>query len=640
MSFDDIMFYSGSVLHERDIEGAGAYEQRVTNLLLTGIRKDDEDKVFEANEEAQRLTQDYRTSLRKILAEYNYRKYLRCIFKRLPNYHGSYTASYLLYKAENNVLRHGRTEFHWHRPGATWIHENDDDQKVDQKLSFKGARHIGGFARTASIGEAGAYGYPASASFIKKTSSVCHFDVMDAAGVPNKIPADHRLVKPNGKESYSNSSSRVLREDMNHFVGEMLRANLGFPVFSVSDCNSFHTSGYLWSTYAIRRVRESNSNDAVVILNFDQHNDVGDAGDDLVASDRWGAPALAYLQNGMYMSFGLAAKGGPGLDKDYEWQNVFVIRKNGSSSNKALNACRTLTSGKAFDTMTAEQQLFYLVGILAKVKGRWNSVHNKPYEATLSGMKHAGSSMMGMHQATNSPVDKDNLDLSTVFAAFWRALSAHLGRPIKYVFVTIDRDSVQGHQTQWGDDSLFPNAGSLHHTVSTVVDALMTEFPGCRLIGLDITGLPESRAAMSKYDSKLIAADTAWQEAEQEILMLRAWGERYTDMQWKPSKSTFLDKAIPLFNSLAKDTLQHNLLYGRNLPVNIRQRIEALSVKLRSDQPNIVLRPRVLLAEQELRDVLTEVAKEMRLAARSTFSREAKGVFALHAERIERVLAG
>jgi hypothetical protein len=107
--------------------------------------------------------------------------------------------------------------------------------------------------------------------------------------------------EPSGDDLEPNKSSAVPQEQMDGFIEQMLshEAEVGFPVFSVTDCNSFHTSGYLWVRYAAKMVLNKRWDPGpTAIVNFDQHADTGKGDSPFVASDRWGAkivPALKAL---------------------------------------------------------------------------------------------------------------------------------------------------------------------------------------------------------------------------------------------------------------------------------------------------------------------------------------------------------
>ncbi|MFW9842754.1 MAG: hypothetical protein ACFFES_17830 [Candidatus Thorarchaeota archaeon] len=84
---------------------------------------------------------------------------------------------------------------------------------------------------------------------------------------------------------------------MDQFVTELLDEDLGFPVFSVCDCNSFHTSGYLWGLYAAKMMnRKGKPNGPVAVINFDQHDDYGGTKYHYTRSDGWGASLLDRLK--------------------------------------------------------------------------------------------------------------------------------------------------------------------------------------------------------------------------------------------------------------------------------------------------------------------------------------------------------
>ena len=107
-----------------------------------------------------------------------------------------------------------------------------------------------------------------------------------------------------------NNSSLVPREQLDAFVATLVnRDDIGFPLFSITDCNSFHTSGYLWGLYAARMIHKHNLRDgAVAVVNFDQHSDRTGPTDPApgvsgVASDRWGEPLVWALNDWNVLGF-------------------------------------------------------------------------------------------------------------------------------------------------------------------------------------------------------------------------------------------------------------------------------------------------------------------------------------------------
>jgi hypothetical protein len=117
---------------------------------------------------------------------------------------------------------------------------------------------------------------------------------------------------------------------------------------------------------------------------------------------------------------------------------------------------------------------------------------------------------------------KDDKEKIVNWEKFWEQYE-----DINAVFITIDRDCLQNHYTQWGDDSYFTDWGKLQEVMS---DALQPLFDKKRktkayLIGVDITGLPENYCIWdSKYTKKRGRPDSSsvWAAVGSQIEGLRA----------------------------------------------------------------------------------------------------------------------
>ncbi len=656
MKFTNIMFFSGSILHEEDLPQSDMFTAKVRDEITTKLAPSYPLSDYE-NQEARALALDaaveeamatsdameYRNALNLVLSDYCYRDYLKCIHERLEAVFEDQPWCYLMYQGKN-VLAHGTTPFHFYAPGIIRIRSSDGAEQIAGKLAKDTL--IGKFARTASIAEAGKFDYMGikqDAKFLKRT--VRGKDEYHVINATELVPDEWSAIQVDGKATVTNSSSRVMKADMDAFVGKMREADLGFPMFSVSDCNSFHTSGYLWATYAIRSVMKSGDDAPVAILNFDQHKDIGATGaSSILASDGWGGPALASVKNGLYMSFGNAFAGKTeGLNKDYNWPNVLIVRKNNVSTELAISAARAKTKDKHYtgtDTiagMTAEEKLWYVGGVIAKLKARWNSVVGKPKEASLAGLAHGGNNVTGMPQVAGFP-GIDQLDLGAIFTEFWKNLSAYLGQTIKYVFITVDRDAIQRHQTQWGDLSFFPNAYSLYYAISTITDSLFALHGDCKLIGMDITGLPESRVAYRHRDDILVSTGNAWDEVVDEITLLRQWGSAHVA---RPSVSNaFVAKAGIIFSNLHRDVGGKTL--KRYLSSDTIAAINKFWTRLEKIQaPDSILR--YTTSETEVREVMSRISSGLREGARKMFttdriSKEAKSTLHAYASRIDSLL--
>ncbi|MFC1782181.1 hypothetical protein ACFL02_01180 [Planctomycetota bacterium] len=90
-----------------------------------------------------------------------------------------------------------------------------------------------------------------------------------------------------------NCSSRIPRNQMIRFVETLMEKIIDFPVFSVCDCNCFHTSGHLWGLYAVAMLLEfKEQRGPVAVVNFDQHADAGSTTSGWTKSDGWGCPLM------------------------------------------------------------------------------------------------------------------------------------------------------------------------------------------------------------------------------------------------------------------------------------------------------------------------------------------------------------
>jgi hypothetical protein len=292
--------------------------------------------------------------------------------------------------------------------------------------------------------------------------------------------------------------------------------------------------------------------------------------------------------------------------------------------------------------MTDEEKLWYVGGVIAKLKARWNSVVGKPKEASLASLAHGGNQVQGMPQAPGFPSRIDQLDLGAIFTELWKCLSAYLGHTIKYVFITVDRDAVQRHQTQWGDQSFFPNAYSLYYAISTITDSLLALYDDCKLIGVDITGLPESRVAYRHRDNILVSTDDAWEEVADEITLLRNWGNAHVARRWSDTVSNaFVHKAEIIFSNLHRDVGGKTL--KRYLSVDTIAAINRLWAKVEKLQAHPGSLLKHTMFEAEIRDAMARIAAGLREGARKMFvsdriSKEAKSTLHAYAQRIDHLL--
>jgi hypothetical protein len=271
---------------------------------------------------------------------------------------------------------------------------------------------------------------------------------------------------------------------MDEFVRKLAaRADLGFPVFSVSDCNSFHTSGYLWGHYAalklkaaqkLKAAHKTEPEGAIAVVNFDHHLDLKSPKKydpdpnsrdeheklDGVASDRWGTPCV-YAMNKL------------GYD-------AFYISLDGSGITGCFG--RSRDGKKAFPTESGKNP------------------------------------------------------------KIWQNVQKTLGN-IEHVFVTVDRDVLKNSYTQWGDGHVATCAALLEFMSETLEPLFPSLKPQmevvakgdventmdkrtARLIGFDVTGLPEAADVIPKPGSGLLAVGTVWQRLNAELLALREFADK------------------------------------------------------------------------------------------------------------------
>ncbi|NOK22739.1 hypothetical protein HMI50_37585, partial [Corallococcus carmarthensis] len=257
----------------------------------------------------------------------------------------------------------------------------------------------------------------------------------------NKIAASVELASSSQPvvTTETNKSSAVPKEQMDAFIDGLvaLRPEVGFPLFTICDNNSFHTTGYLWGFYAVKALKARGKLDGpVMVLNFDSHSDAGSQSARFVASDRWG---------GMLVN-AIKAEGVPG-----GYLSTFNHPKG--TGNHFVSAGGTVGSAPSKPTISLED---LAIGDLQAREAR----------------------------------------LREIFATFWEAVQTHFGQPIKYVFYTIDRDVLLNSFTQWGDGAINGPTDLVPYLRAALGPLLVgTEAKpaAAKLIGFDITGMPETR---------------------------------------------------------------------------------------------------------------------------------------------------
>ena len=295
------------------------------------------------------------------------------------------------------------------------------------------------------------------------------------------IAKQRRFEMPEGydgaKQSRANEDSPTIKTQLRDFVTKLTSHSpgIGFPVCSVSDCNTFHNSGYLWGLYAVKMAfKEFEEKGAVAVLNFDQHDDNGSSKNNWVLSSAWGLPLLSEPDlkeyGGCYVVIGM-----PPAKNETSAHEAFC-RKAGTDD------CSKFGPGKKEDT-----------GAL--------------------------------------PSTADCADTK-----FWESMIQGIGKPIEYVFITVDRDCLPNHYTTWQDmkPSKYANAKALTVAAGRVLKALRTaslkDYPVYRgkgqtidffgalahVIGFDITGLPDS-VLSSTQARPWLSEEKVWGYAKSDV---------------------------------------------------------------------------------------------------------------------------
>jgi hypothetical protein len=275
--------------------------------------------------------------------------------------------------------------------------------------------------------------------------------------------------EPSKTESiaFKNVSSRCSHGQINAIVKEMQElqreGELDWPVFSVWDCNCFHTSGYLMGKYAFD-CADSLQNKTLIVVNIDQHSDAGRESQKFVSSDKWGVPLI----------------------KQYE--------KYGKGVYVSLSS-----AGKKEDDIAVESHVWYM----DKEKGIQYIKVEKPIgqkEKALAALiqakeKKATTESWILKKHLDDLGAGKNKDAENAMTKHWQALLEIIGSKHKhfdYVFLSIDRDCMKKNFTQWGDNkSILENYNHVNEVADAVLSTLIVDKKKTKLVGFDVTGLPE-----------------------------------------------------------------------------------------------------------------------------------------------------
>ncbi len=308
-----------------------------------------------------------------------------------------------------------------------------------------------------SRGTAKAWEFICSSIDKEKVMSQVTYNIKDRSDradvlVSRNVQGKYTLAPGHIGPALSDCSGRVLKAELDVFI-DILKDKLPYPLYSVSDCNTFHTTGYLWGKYALDRSGAVGSQDGVLIIDLDQHNDAGSAGA-IISSDGWGKPLLNCYDNSAYAVVGTAASEDTNV-------NVYAAYRKGGGLIRKIN-CKA----KKNQMMDGTQVETNITPRLLK-------------SGTLA-------------------------DLVTALTKLIDDLEDLTETPFKHFYLTVDRDCMFGSRTQWGDRSVtFEDPDEVIRVIDVLVAVLGLK-RNVRLAGLDVTGLPDAKTNELKMRSKLL----------------------------------------------------------------------------------------------------------------------------------------
>lgn len=272
-------------------------------------------------------------------------------------------------------------------------------------------------------------------------------------------------VKVLSNSTEPNKSSAVPAQQMDDFIDgltQLKKLALGFPLFSVCDNNSFHTTGYLWGLYAVRQLKLNDLPDGpVAVIDFDSHADAGKKSSPFVASDRWGGMLVSSIVKAGYPACYISTFNHP----------------------KGTGSCIVVGGGSG----------------------------SEPKKPSLD-------------------AKLDPKAVREAFTTFWKEVADYFGKPVKYVFFTIDRDVLRNSFTQWGDGAI-KDSEQLVDLMEAALEPLgillksKAKSPA-QLIGFDVTGLPESSDLISKPADGWQMGPAVWGAMSKELQLVRAFAEQ------------------------------------------------------------------------------------------------------------------
>jgi hypothetical protein len=274
--------------------------------------------------------------------------------------------------------------------------------------------------------------------------------------VPNSVGIPDLLQ---GQGNYSSRTTKVEIDGVVSYMRDRkIQESIGFPTFSVWDCNCFHNSGYIMGKYALDSAfpLTTKVNPPVLIVNIDQHSDAGSKTQTIISSDRWGISLVENYPNSAYLSISSGGSGtGHQIETHYRKGDAKPARVGGIAIGQA---------GHKF-TRTHLDQLFGDDAGLRK--------------AARTALKEYWVYVLELIFGTDG------------------------GTPdhFEFVYLTIDRDCMKDNQNQWGDGkAILADYTEVNKLADGVLGTLVST--GTRVVGFDVTGLPEDHTKLTCNSSK------------------------------------------------------------------------------------------------------------------------------------------
>lgn len=261
-----------------------------------------------------------------------------------------------------------------------------------------------------------------------------------------------------GLNNLPDCSGRVQKGEFDEFI-HALEALVPRPLMSVSDCNTFHTTGYLWGKFALDKSWADDSSGAVLVIDIDQHSDAGSDTSGIVSSDGWGHPLIKNYPKAAYVVLGLATSHNDNV-------SVHVGLRKANAHVTPVNCKKTVPTGF----------------LAPKGDNIASTITPTLLRGAISG-------------------------IAAALETLWGNLEGLLVSTFKHVFITVDRDSMFGNRTHWQDrDVTFETPAEIIKVIDAILFTLARR--GVILSGFDITGLPECDESATLLSKLLNKTDT------------------------------------------------------------------------------------------------------------------------------------